>query len=224
LKLNSLLSSDAQSIIKIYKNKKMKKTILLIALVTVTGSIFAKQSVSTSNTAKLAAVPGDKVGPKKTTTSGTISFNATTAKDSKPKGENKTVIAAVDILKGTVAFEVIIKNFSFENPMMQEHFNSPVWMDSEKFPTATFKGKLSNLAAINFKKDGTYTAQVAGDLTIHGVTKTVTTSGSISVSGASIKLASDFTVLLGDYGINGPAIAAGKVATETKVSVSAEMK
>jgi hypothetical protein len=29
---------------------------------------------------------------------------------------------------------------------------------------------------------------------------------------------------LGDYGINGPAIAAGKVATETKVSVSAEMK
>jgi polyisoprenoid-binding protein YceI len=224
LKLNSLLSSDAQSIIKIYKNKKMKKTILLIALVTVTGSIFAKQSVSTSNTAKLAAVPGDKVGPKKTTTSGTISFNATTAKDSKPKGENKTVIAAVDILKGTVAFEVIIKNFSFENPMMQEHFNSPVWMDSEKFPTATFKGKLSNLAAINFKKDGTYTAQVAGDLTIHGVTKTVTTTGSISVSGASIKLASDFTVLLGDYGINGPAIAAGKVATETKVSVSAEMK
>jgi polyisoprenoid-binding protein YceI len=97
-------------------------------------------------------------------------------------------------------------------------------MDSEKFPTATFKGNLSNLAAINFKKDGTYTAQVTGDLTIHGVTKTVTTSGSISVSGASIKLASDFTVLLGDYGINGPAIAAGKVATETKVSVSAEMK
>ena len=202
----------------------MKKTILLIALVTVTGSIFAKLPVSTSNTTRLAAIPGDKAGPKKTTTSGTISFNATTAKDSKPKGENKTVIAAVDILKGTVAFEVIIKNFSFENPMMQEHFNSPVWMDSEKFPTATFKGKLSNLAAINFKKDGTYTAQVAGDLTIHGVTKTVTTTGSISVSGASIKLASDFTVLLGDYGINGPAIAAGKVATETKVSVSAEMK
>jgi polyisoprenoid-binding protein YceI len=210
--------------LKFIKKNNMKKTILLIALVTVTGSIFAKLPVSTSNTTRLAAIPGDKAGPKKTTTSGTISFNATTAKDAKPKGENKTVIATVDILKGTVAFEVIIKNFSFENPMMQDHFNSAVWMDSEKFPTATFKGNLSNLAAINFKKDGTYTAQVAGDLTIHGVTKTVTTSGSISVSGASIKLASDFTVLLGDYGINGPAIAAGKVATETKVSVSAEMK
>jgi len=202
----------------------MKKTILLIALVTVTGSIFAKLPVSTSTTTKLAAVPGDKAGPKKTTTSGTISFNATTAKDAKPKAENKTVIATVDIMRGTVAFEVIVKNFSFENPMMQEHFNSPVWMDSEKFPTATFKGNLTNLAAINFKKDGTYTAQVAGDLTIHGVTKTVTSAGSISVSGASIKIASDFTVLLGDYGINGPAIAAGKVATESKVSVSAEMK
>ena len=108
--------------------------------------------------------------------------------------------------------------------MMQEHFNSATWMDSEKFPTATFGGSLTNLDAINFKKKGTYPAEVTGELTIHGVTKTVTTSGSIVVSGKSIKVACDFKILLGDYGINGPAIAAGKVATETKISVSAEMK
>jgi hypothetical protein len=29
---------------------------------------------------------------------------------------------------------------------------------------------------------------------------------------------------LADYGINGPAIAAGKVATESKVSVAADLK
>ena len=90
----------------------MKKTILLIALVTVTGSIFAKHSVSVSDKEKSAILPGEKAGPKKTTTSGTISFNATTAKDAKPKAENKTVIASIDIVKGTVAFEVIVKNFS----------------------------------------------------------------------------------------------------------------
>jgi len=202
----------------------MKKTILLIALVTVTGSIFAKNAVSISKKEKSANLPGENAGRKKTTTSGTISFNATTAKDAKPKGENKTVIASLDIVKGTVAFEVIVKNFSFENPMMQEHFNSPVWMDSEKFPTATFKGNIANLSAINFKKDGTYAAQVKGDLTIHGVTKSVSSAGSITVAGGSIKVASDFNVPLADYGINGPAIAAGKVATESKVSVAADLK
>ena len=202
----------------------MKKTILLIALVTVTGSILAKTSVSNSRKEKSVILPGGKAGPKKTTTSGTISFNATTAKDAQPKAENKTVIASIDIDKGTVAFEVIVKNFSFENPMMQEHFNSATWMDSEKFPTASFKGNIANLSAINFKKDGTYAAQVKGDLTMHGVTKSVTSAGSISVVGGTIKIASDFNVALADYGINGPAIAAGKVATESKVSVSAELK
>ena len=202
----------------------MKKTILLIALVTVTGSILAKTSVSNSRKEKSVILPGGKAGPKKTTTSGTISFNATTAKDAQPKAENKTVIASIDVDKGTVAFEVIVKNFSFENPMMQEHFNGATWMDSEKFPTASFKGNIANLSAINFKKDGTYAAQVKGDLTIHGVTKSVTSAGSISVVGGTVKIVSDFSVALADYGVNGPAIAAGKVAIEPKISVSAEMK
>ena len=97
-------------------------------------------------------------------------------------------------------------------------------MDSEKFPTASFKGNIANLSAINFKKDGTYAAQVKGDLTIHGVTKSVTSAGSISVVGGTVKIVSDFSVALADYGVNGPAIAAGKVAIEPKISVSAEMK
>ena len=131
--------------LKFIKKNNMKKTILLIALVTVTGSIFAKLPVSTSNTTRLAAIPGDKAGPKKTTTSGTISFNATTAKDSKPKGENKTVIATVDILKGTVAFEVIIKNFSFEH---QQYFVRKiifycVSQSTEQYPTASNSGQIS---------------------------------------------------------------------------------
>ena len=185
----------------------MKKSILFIALVAATGSLFAQ-----------------KAGQQKTTTSGSISFDATTAKDALPKADNKTVIASINPKKGTVAFEAIIKNFSFANPMMQEHFNSATWMDSEKFPTASFKGNLTNLSAIDFKNDGTYAAEVAGDLTIHGITKAVKTAGSISVSGKSITVSTNFTVQLSDYGVNGPAIAAGKVANETKISVAAEMK
>ncbi len=180
----------------------MKKSIILFALLgLVTVSIAQK---------------------KKTTTSATINFDATTPLDKLPKAENKTVVASLNTKTGEVAFESIIKSFSFGNPKMQEHFNAPNWMDSEKFPKATFKGKITNVSAVNFKADGTYSATVTGDLTMHGVTKPVSTTASIVVKGKAISTTTDFTAKLADFGINGPAIGAGKVATDPKISVIAD--
>src|SRR5689334_8833593 len=113
----------------------MKRTLLFLAFTIATGSIFAQ---------------------KKTTTSGTVNFDATTGLDQLPKAQNKTVIVAMDPAKGTIAFEVPIKNFTFANPRIQDHFNGPNWLDSEKYPTSTFTGTLTNLSAINFTKDGAY--------------------------------------------------------------------
>ena len=181
----------------------MKKTILFFALVAVTGASFAQ---------------------KKTTTSATVSFDATTKLDALPKAENKTVVASLNTKTGAVAFESTIKNFSFSNPKIQEHFNTTGWLDSDKFPTATFKGNLTNLSAINFKADGTYSADVSGDLTLHGVTKPVTSKASVVVSGKTITTTSEFTIALADYDVKGAAIGAGKVSTDPKISVVAEFK
>jgi polyisoprenoid-binding protein YceI len=161
---------------------------------------------------------------KKTTTSAVVTFDATTPKDALPKAENKTVVASMDAKTGAVAFESAVKSFSFSNPMMQEHFNGATWMDSDKYPKATFKGKITNLAAVNFKKDGTYNADVAGDLTMHGVTKPVTSTATIVVKGKSVSTTSNFSVKLSDFAVNGPAIAAGKVAEEPKITVAASFK
>ncbi len=179
----------------------MKKSILLFALVGLTTMAIAQK--------------------KLTTTSATINFDATTAIDNLPKAENKTVVASLNAKTGTVAFESIIKSFTFSNPKIQEHFNGEKWMDSNKYPTATFTGKITNMAAVNFKKDGTYNAEVTGDLTMHGVTKPVTTTATVVVAGKLITTTTNFTVKLADYGVNGGAIAAGKVATEPKISVTA---
>ena len=179
----------------------MKKSIILFALVGLTAIAFAQK--------------------KKTTTSATISFDAATPIDALPKAENKTVIASMDAKTGAVAFESIIKSFTFSNPKMQEHFNGEKWMDSDKYPTATFKGKITNITAVNFKKDGTYNVEVVGDLTMHGVTKPVTTSATVVVAGQSVTTTTNFSVKLADYGVNGGAIAAGKVATEPKITVLA---
>jgi polyisoprenoid-binding protein YceI len=182
----------------------MKKSFFLIALVGLTTFSFAQK--------------------KKTTTSATVSFDATTKLDALPKAANKTAVASLDTKTGAVAFEVIVKSFSFDNPKMQEHFNSEGWMNSDKFTTATFKGTITNLAAVKFNADGTYTANVTGDLTLHGVTKPVTTTATIVVSGKTVNSTSEFTVKLADYGVNGAAIGAGKVATEPKITVVAEFK
>ena len=181
----------------------MKKTLFFIALSMVVLNGFAQ---------------------KKKTTSATINFDATTNLDKLPKADNKTVIASLDTKKGNLAFEAIIKNFSFSNPKMQEHFNSPNWMDSDKYPNANFKGKITNLSAINFKKDGTYPADVEGELKLHGKMQQLKTTGTITVKGKVVSVSADFTLKLEDYGVNGPAIGAGKVSKDPKVSVSAELK
>ena len=182
----------------------MKKSFLLIALVGITTLSFAQK--------------------KKTTTSATVSFDATTKLDALPKADNKTTVASLNTKTGDVAFESVIKNFSFSNPKIQEHFNSAGWMDSDKFPTATFKGKITNLSAVNFKADGTYTATVTGSLTMHGVTQPVTTTATIAVKGKAVSTTSEFSVKVADYGVSGPAIGAGKVATDPKITVAAEFK
>lgn len=178
----------------------MKKTTLIIALGLMASVTFAQ---------------------KKTTTSATVSFDATTPADALPKADNKTVVAAIDTKTGTVAFEAIMKSFTFGNPMMQDHFNGAKWMDSEKFPKATFKGTITNLADVNFAADGTYKANVEGELTMHGITKPVKSTADITVAGATLTAKSDFTVIGADYGIGD---AGGKVAKEPKISVVAEFK
>lgn len=168
-----------------------------------------------------AAVTGLASAQKKTTTSATIAFDATTEKDDNAKAENKTAIAAIDTKTGTVAFEAIVKSFNFTNEMMQEHFNGPKWLDSDKFPKSTFKGKVTNISEVNFEKDGSYKANVEGDLTIHGITKPVKTTATVNVKDKALNTSANFSIKLADYGITS---AGGKLAEETKISVSADFK
>jgi polyisoprenoid-binding protein YceI len=159
---------------------------------------------------------------KKTTTSAVINFDAATPLDSLPKAVNKTVVAALNLTNGEVAFEASVKNFSFSNPMMQDHFNGENWMNSEKFPKATFKGNIKNLDKINFTKAGKYIATIEGELNIKGNVKPVSTTAQINVVGKSIATSATFIISLADYGIELPKIAAGKVSENPSIKVTAK--
>lgn len=133
---------------------------------------------------------------------------------------NQEATSLINKSNGEMAFTVLIKSFRFQKALMQEHFNEN-YMESDKFPKSTFKGSITNLSDINFAKDGTYKTDVKGDLTMHGVTQPVTTSGTITVKDGKVSSNAVFKVKLDDYKIERPAVVANKIADFIEVTVDA---
>ncbi|MDA3614412.1 YceI family protein [Polluticaenibacter yanchengensis] len=144
-------------------------------------------------------------------------FSSTLVKDI--KADNNEVVNSLNSSTGELLFTASIKAFSFENKTMQKHFNDPAYMDSDLHPTASFKGTITNLKAINFKANGTYPAFVSGDLTIKGVTKKITTTCTITVNNGAISSNAVFKVQREDFGINPSGMAITKIAKEIEVTV-----
>lgn len=111
-------------------------------------------------------------------------------------------------------------------PTRNNHLRSAGWLDTEKFPTATFK-----TTKVTYVKGDDY--KVAGQFTLHGVTKPVTATAKVKYRAESADtkkvgfegnvahVFAKFNVKLSDYGIKIPDVAKGKVQETVTVSVSA---
>lgn len=153
------------------------------------------------------------------TRNGKVSFDATSkSSPEQVNARNDKATSVLDASSGQMEFAVLMKAFMFEKALMEEHFNEN-YVESDKFPKATFKGAIKNMNEVNLSKDGTYATKVAGKLTIHGVTQDVETTGTITVKGNSISAKSDFKVVLKNYGIEIPGLVQDKVAKEATISV-----
>ncbi|MCC6413212.1 MAG: YceI family protein [Saprospiraceae bacterium] len=152
-----------------------------------------------------------------------VKFDATAPSSPEEiKAVNKSGTAVLDITTGDMAWKVLIKNFLFEKSLMQEHFNEN-YMESGKFPNATFSGKIVNLSDVNFKKDGEYKVRAKGVLEMHGVKKDVEFPGTIKVSGNTLQVKTNFSVACADYGIKIPGTVSDKVGKEVKISIDAPL-
>jgi polyisoprenoid-binding protein YceI len=121
---------------------------------------------------------------------------------------------------GQIVFTLLIKGFQFDNQKMEDDFNED-YMESSKYPKASFKGNITNINQIDFSKDGTYPAQVKGDLTIHGVTKPITADGTIEVKGSKVIARSKFNIAVKDYNIGG-ALVGKKIANTIAITINCE--
>lgn len=139
------------------------------------------------------------------------------------KADNNSASCVIDATSGAMEWSLLNKGFTFESAFMQEHFNEN-YMESDKYPKSTFKGSISNMSAINLKKDGSYTANVTGDLTMHGVTKNISTTASFTVSGGKISCSSKFYVKPSDYNINIPGDKKDSISNNIEITVSGNLQ
>ena len=155
------------------------------------------------------------------TTGGEVSINASTPLED-IYALNNSANAILDPATGKFAVVMLIKEFEFDRKLMQEHFNEN-YMESDKFPKATFAGILvefnqDTVGQVNTKY------KLEGNLSIHGVTRPLNTIVQISGNGRLIKLESDFMVRSEDHGITVPQLVFKKIATEVQVKVSLELR
>lgn len=136
---------------------------------------------------------------------------------------NSQVTAVLAVETGDIAFKVAMKSFDFEKAAMKEHFNRD-YVHSEKFPNASFEGKISNLSDVKLSKDGTYDATVEGKMTIHGVTKEVSQSGKITVEGGSVSINAKFPLVLSDYDVKVPSDFTKKISNTVEITVAAKLE
>lgn len=152
------------------------------------------------------------------TKQGKISFYSETPME-KIEAHNSRVTSVLDAESGKIEFMALIKAFEFEKALMQEHFNEN-YMESSKYPKASFKGTITDMKSVDLKKDGTYNVEVKGDLTIHGVTKNITEKATIKVKGGVISAETTFNVALKDYNIKIPTVVNNKIAEVIQVKVN----
>lgn len=169
--------------------------------------------------AALLAFTGSAFAQKYYTKNGNVSFFSKTSIEN-IKADNNQVMAVMNTQTGELQFSLLIKSFHFEKALMEEHFNEN-YMESNKFPKASFKGIITDLSRVNFTNDGLYTVSVAGDMTLHGITKKITTTGTITVKGGKPSASSKFIIKLADYNIAVPGVVKDNIAESIEVSMNA---
>lgn len=135
--------------------------------------------------------------------------------------ENKQPASMINMSTRNIAVIIPVRNFVFEKELMQEHFNEK-YMESEKFPMASFKGVISD--DVDITKNGEFQISAKGIMTIHGVEKEITLTGTFKRNGNEISLVSTFTVALKDYNITIPKLLFENIAETIEVTVSLDYK
>lgn len=159
---------------------------------------------------------------KMITKTGKLTFEASIPAMEEVKAKNESVTVVLNPATGEIASLALVKGFRFKVALMEEHFNEN-YMESDKYPKATFKGKIENFDVSKL----TATAQtysIKGKMEMHGKSKDIVINASIKKTADGIDIDSNFTVNTDDYGIDIPSVVSKKVSKKVSVKLDATLK
>ena len=148
-------------------------------------------------------------------TEGYISFFSVAPLENIEAG-SKNIVSVLNPESNEIAFSVSVNSFQFKKQKMQDDFNED-FMESGKYPMATYKGKIQE--QIDWKKEGSYTITSVGTLTVHGQSKDRKDTATITISQNEIRMNSQFKVTVSDHGIRIPKIFFENIAEAVSVKL-----
>ena len=131
---------------------------------------------------------------------------------------SKKAVSAINISTKAIAFKIPIQSFIFNNGLMKEHFNEN-YMESDKFPEASFNGKI--IDNIDLTKNGEYKISATGKLLMHGIAKDRIITGVIKVKDGEIELLSTFLVPVSAHKIDIPNDKISNISQNISVKIKA---
>ncbi len=140
-------------------------------------------------------------------------FSSTPARDIEAVNTASTTL--INLATKDIAVRIPIKSFDFPNKLMQEHFNEN-YLESEKIPYASFKGKINE--SIDLNKDGKYPVTASGKINIHGVERDQNLKGTATVANKTLTIDTVFDVALADHKIEVPKLVFVEIAEKVKVT------
>jgi polyisoprenoid-binding protein YceI len=138
------------------------------------------------------------------------------------KAESKKTTGVLDQNTRNVAFSIVIESFEgFNSGLQKEHFREN-YMETQKYPTATFKGKI--IEDVDFSKNGVTTVRAKGIFNIHGTEFEKIVRVKMFIKNNEIDIETNFEIALDDHNIKIPKVVNQKIASVILVEVRATLK
>jgi len=161
---------------------------------------------------------GPPAGNIYSTETGTITFRSE-AVEELISATSHQLRGLIDIEKRTFAFRILLRSFNgFNNGLQREHFNEN-YLESEKYPEATFRGKI--IEQVDFTGRGKFIIRAKGLLSIHGVEQERIIKSEVTMFNGILHVESVFSILITDHDIKVPRVVHEKIASEIQVFMSA---
>ena len=134
---------------------------------------------------------------------------------------NKKATVVIKTTTNDIQFGVPMLGFKFAKPLMEEHFNEN-YVESTKYPTCTFKGKI--VETVDYTKEGEHKVTAKGILDLHGVQKEIEVPGTITVKGNEFLISANFKIKVAEYNIKVPSLYVQNIAEVVDVKVNAALE